>query len=731
MGFPAIHPAIQFFDDSGNVLVSGLLYSYVPATTTPKTTYSDAALATPNANPIVLDGAGRCSLFLTDGELYKFVLKDEDGNTIWTRDNVKSPLSIDALTAEQFGTIFYGRSAAEIAASVTPTNYRYIWGDTRRYGTGSTALQRAVDQAAEGGSMPFVDFAVAITLTAGITLPEDGITLTINGTVTSSASIDDAFFVSGDRVTMQGCGTIDTNGCDFGVRVTGANFTISGITFKGNVLLSYVRGGGDYNTVEFVHILPGYDCSNIPIRMLGATGVPIKKPRVRFCLLEDVRGFNVQCMYCTDAEVLGNTFRNPTYFDNVTASGSQSAFTGINLEVDDIDRWGARVNGVQREISGIPTHTGGGLYSITLASAASDGQTVTFYGSRSLENIQFNSECNGGRAVSNDCDGTGDSNIIAVADFHDGNLGPGGIAHPDVDEDDFPKDIIVTNNTLRNAFASNVNMTHALGYLVDANDCASWGLKHDTSGGPYYCAIFVSRDNGRVGTNNIRCSGDATQYAYGGWNSIDSTDSGALDFSTEVPSKVFGTPNVIGVPTARYFFAPGSVTTERKYGIDCEESAWEDYPQDLQGLIDTAFTNFPVPTDYWDSQSASGATPVVRDTSIKQGGTASAQVQAGTSWQFKPLAYLILASSLVRISFWAKNNSANNCELRVHYDNGENDSEPHFKVTINSQTWKKYQLYFPISAFGSGQVFFRLQGHASGTANMEYFKLQSKKLSIV
>ena len=80
----------QFFDDNGDPLTGGLLYTYAAGTTTPLTSYSDSTGATPNANPIVLDSAGRVSgeVWLTTGSSYKLVLKTSAGVTIWTNDNI-------------------------------------------------------------------------------------------------------------------------------------------------------------------------------------------------------------------------------------------------------------------------------------------------------------------------------------------------------------------------------------------------------------------------------------------------------------------------------------------------------------------------------------------------------------------------------------------------------------------------------------------------------------------
>lgn len=52
-------PVHQFFDNAGNPLASGKIFSYAAGTTTPKALYTDSALTVPHANPIILDGNGR------------------------------------------------------------------------------------------------------------------------------------------------------------------------------------------------------------------------------------------------------------------------------------------------------------------------------------------------------------------------------------------------------------------------------------------------------------------------------------------------------------------------------------------------------------------------------------------------------------------------------------------------------------------------------------------------
>lgn len=81
-------PLLQLFDDYGDVLNGGKVYSYEGGTTTPLVTYQDRDGATPNANPVILNAAGRATIRITEGVSYKFVVKDADDNTIQTLDHI-------------------------------------------------------------------------------------------------------------------------------------------------------------------------------------------------------------------------------------------------------------------------------------------------------------------------------------------------------------------------------------------------------------------------------------------------------------------------------------------------------------------------------------------------------------------------------------------------------------------------------------------------------------------
>jgi hypothetical protein len=108
---PAIPP--QYFDNNGDPAAGYKLFTYSAGTTTKLSTYTDADLTVANANPIVLDSAGRATIFLS-ANTYKFVLAtptdtDPPASPVWTRDNVAASaafsvnLDIPGIAGEAIG----------------------------------------------------------------------------------------------------------------------------------------------------------------------------------------------------------------------------------------------------------------------------------------------------------------------------------------------------------------------------------------------------------------------------------------------------------------------------------------------------------------------------------------------------------------------------------------------------------------------------------------------------
>lgn len=115
-----------FVDSNGKPYSGGKVFSYVPNTSTAKTTWSDTGETNPNANPVVLDSAGRGTIFGQGN--YRQVLQDANGNTVWdsftTAVGSSSPSGATGTDTAPIGTLL------PWAGATVPTNWVLSYGQT-------------------------------------------------------------------------------------------------------------------------------------------------------------------------------------------------------------------------------------------------------------------------------------------------------------------------------------------------------------------------------------------------------------------------------------------------------------------------------------------------------------------------------------------------------------------------------------------------------------------------
>lgn len=170
-GSYAPSPVFTGLDNSGAIVPSGLLYTYASGTVTPLATYTNVGLTSANANPVVLDSAGRATIFLLPTS-YKWVLKSADGNTTyWTRDSIGSVPSTD-LDNDVAGTAGEALTAGQVC---------YLSDGSGALTSGRWYLADA--DTAYSSSMPTVGFAVADTASAAAG------TFRLSGRVTGLSSL--------------------------------------------------------------------------------------------------------------------------------------------------------------------------------------------------------------------------------------------------------------------------------------------------------------------------------------------------------------------------------------------------------------------------------------------------------------------------------------------------------------------------------------------------------------
>lgn len=190
----------QFFDNSGNPLTGGKIYTYAAGTTTPQTAYTSSTGSTPHTNPIILDAAGRVpggEIWLTDGLQYKFVLKTSVDVLIATYDNIVGINSnfINYTSEQEIQTATAGQTVFTLT--------------TMQYQPGTNTLSVFVDgvnQYGPGAQYAYVETdATTVTFISGLHV---GASVKFTTSAINAASYGDAFQIS---YTPPFTGSVATN----------------------------------------------------------------------------------------------------------------------------------------------------------------------------------------------------------------------------------------------------------------------------------------------------------------------------------------------------------------------------------------------------------------------------------------------------------------------------------------------------------------------------------------
>jgi hypothetical protein len=275
----------QFFDNNGNVLSGGKIYTYQAGTTTPLATYTSNSESAFHTNPIILDSAGRVpsggEIWLQLGIGYKFVLRTSTEVLIATYDNI--PSSAQPPAANDADSIMYEQGYTVTAGSfVAGKIYRIVTiGTTDFTLIGATAnsvgLHFIATGAGTGTGTAELSQTIETKLREFVSVTDFGADPT--GASNSTAAIAAAFaastrvsFPNGSYLMNSGVTVLDDNievdfgnatiingGAGFtfvfgatadtpqntGLRVTGGYFTQSNPSTTSN--LNYIRVAGFSN----------------------------------------------------------------------------------------------------------------------------------------------------------------------------------------------------------------------------------------------------------------------------------------------------------------------------------------------------------------------------------------------------------------------------------------------------------------------------------------------------
>lgn len=349
---PMPTPEIQYLDQNGVPLSGAYLCTYAAGTSTPQATYTDNTAGTPNTNPIVLDTAGRASVWVGP-LLYKFVLRTggtgnscSTGSVVWTQDMVGDTTLYFVNYVKSIGTsnlITYtsaltgGVSRTQFAKDADVTSVK----DFGAVGDGSTDDTAAINLAMAQSSLSlcvfFPDGVYAITSALSYTHPVCMVGGSWRLKYTGVSTIASVLALVGDPVNTYGShGTHMEGSIVIGAIVDGQGHATNGLTLQG-VVSSHIER----------------------MRATNVTGAGLM---CNWCQQTDLNQF----MVSADFETFTTTPTNGLVIDNIS---SDNYITNVNIDHVSGDGIAMKYALNTTIIGG--TSEGNGGYGVNLTSGAS------------------------------------------------------------------------------------------------------------------------------------------------------------------------------------------------------------------------------------------------------------------------------------------------------------------------------------------------------------------------
>lgn len=206
----APNPWFTGFDDDGNIVPGGLLFTYAAGSSTKKNTYTDVLGQVANTNPIVLDDAGRVpsGLFLLPSS-YKFVLApandtDPPTNPIRTQDNIGAVPTTDIdndVTGTAGQTMTAGQAAYLSDGSGALTAGRWYLADAdNTYSSTGPEVAFVVSDVVAGATGTF-RLSGRVTGLSGLTPGANYYVSATAGDITATAPLNGRFVGQADSIT--------------------------------------------------------------------------------------------------------------------------------------------------------------------------------------------------------------------------------------------------------------------------------------------------------------------------------------------------------------------------------------------------------------------------------------------------------------------------------------------------------------------------------------------------
>lgn len=341
------------FFSAGALVTAPKLYHYVVGTTTDKDVWTTRTKSVTAAQPVVGDANGEVSCF-ADG-LYKFVVKDSAGNTLYTWDNYAvvepSALAEDLINILDYGA--EGDNSTDCAAAITaaydacPTNGAiFVPPGIYRYNTALSFGTKSITWIGCGSSVSILRYNGANTTNDCFTVG-DGVSA-VTGWELHGIGFDSNTVMTGGN----------------GVRLKALVRSLGGITDT-----FFGRQDGNTNFYHGVYFdqcdavsLVGFQCmaSQDGLRLrghtLGAAGLHLYQFKIQGCTVGIRCGGGFGGLWIDQGDVIANA-KNLVLDETLQATVNREIFLGPSLALDTGGSVGV-YNGTNFEVGG----TGGAIF---------------------------------------------------------------------------------------------------------------------------------------------------------------------------------------------------------------------------------------------------------------------------------------------------------------------------------------------------------------------------------